>query len=249
RKFEYDQSIDKEIVDDPVLIEIYNFIYPYVKELYNLSDEDTKKIVSRRIINTNKEVLKYFGKMQIVPLSIGIIIGIIRDKKTALRFLEITKRTGMIRREFIESLPVFTRYVVKEFLKKMGLTFEKEHLAMPYVAEKKIEILKSAIDTLKTFEQKKDKEKIKKALISLSVYDEYNDLKPILDDINKAMPISGFMLKKSFSSFIINQLRDLKRALAAFYSEDQAGLILKVIVSDLDLEEKDKIDILFLLGI
>jgi tetratricopeptide (TPR) repeat protein len=242
---------------DPVLIELLKFLIPYLKELYpSMSNEKLSKLLAKKINNAYDEIMKRKKQIKMLYLFIAIII--------AVNFINTKKKLDA---KTIESMPVVTRYVIKEFLKKMGVTYSKENvdISLPYIVENKKAVIEKAIEIINTIdliheEDKqniKDLEKIKKDfskglysnLSYLSNYDYQSVLNTFLSHLESKKPISFFMLKKALINFIRNLLKETKTQLSLFYSEEQIPLIMKLLISDLNIEQKIKTDLLLYLNL
>jgi len=236
---------------DPVLEEIYNFLYPYMKEYYNLKNEkEIEEKLRNDILNFYKEIMRKKGKINLISLSIAIILALLRDKKTAYRFLEITEMHKTIRPDFIDSLPVFTKHVVKQFLKRMGISFEaNEPISIPYIAERKKDIAMNIIEVFNSFNKEKNIEHLREGIEKALPYDYGKNLMPLYEDIKSQRAISKLALEKSVKLFTLSLLKELKKQLSLFYNKRQVSFILRTIISDLNIEEKDKIELAIKLDI
>jgi hypothetical protein len=241
---------NKQKILDPVLENIYEFLYPYLTEIYK-NDKEKELEVKKRVEDFYKKILKEKKKIKMLQFSLAIIIVALRNEEKAIEFLEkVEKNNNIISKKIVEELPVFTRYVVYEFLKKMGIKFEETYnLELPYIIEKEKELINKAEEGFKNFYLSKDLNALKKLLEELSYYDYEKIFSAIYEQIKMERPVSVYLLQKHFKKFIFHRLRDLKKKLLLFYNKEQVNFMLKALISDLMIQEKDKIEISLHLGI
>ncbi len=241
---------DKQKIIDPVLESIYEFLYPYLSEIYK-NNKKWELEVKKRIEDFYNKLLKEKKKIKMLQFSLAIIIVALRNEDEAIKFLEkVEKNNNIISKQIVEELPVFTRYVVYEFLKKMGIKFEETHnLELPYIIEKEKELINKADEGFKNFYFSKDLNALKKLLEELSSYDYEKVFSDVYEQIKMGKPVSFYLIQKQLKKFIFHRLRDLKKKLSLFYNKEQVNFMLKALISELIIQEKDKIELSLHLGI
>jgi tetratricopeptide (TPR) repeat protein len=239
------------MLEDPFLVSFYEFIKQYIigtdmeKGLLEKHDTDNPYVAVASEIREMYD--RYFMKEGIkkrIPnpvIRFSMMIGIIFSKKeNEDELVEFFSRSDL---SDLNDLPIYTRGIVSDFLSKFGLT--RQSFKMPYIIQQNISAAEDMILLIKQLKEEKiSKEGIQGKARDIYPYLPKEDAKEYAEFFELIRDSSYGEIYSRLEKMKIGIIETIFRKLRAFYGKEETLRIFRLIISSIDLEEDEKVEIL-----
>ena len=242
--------------DDPIMVDVYNIIYKYVegsdierkymKKYYLEGEEAVAKALEDTFedINDNTE----FRDKPPLQKYVAMLILFLRGNRKGKVYLDALAKYG-ISNKFIKKLPVFTKAIVLAFIKKFGGAMEDEVRDLPYLLTNLFKTIKALIGLYKKFivggkfAQRKTIELLK----SLKRITNDKEISLAIKELEKKR-VYRLDIKQVYIRSIKIGMRALYERTQLFFNDEKAMNIMKLLISDTQLSEDEKVNLYLMLG-
>ncbi|RME79171.1 MAG: hypothetical protein D6769_03190 [Methanobacteriota archaeon] len=234
-------------IEDPMLLDFYNFIYTYLRgtDFEKKLEKDNNAPFEEALAMELSSIYDKVMKMELSPLVkyVAIILFLLR-RRGVKPLLEEFNKLGITEKS-LKKVPVFTRAVIQDFLSKFGSLKGKRVKQLPYTLIKMERAMRSLSTLLKGLDDgsisaKEIRTNIKKFLAAIPD----KELSSNLQVLGEGKPLYKRELKRAIMRALKRATYKLHKKAMLFYLPSEAQSTMKLLISDLPLPNAVKNDLI-----